>query len=110
MTVYGGIQDLHVEGTFDKNGVFSVDGHALWDINDYDLTVELAKPESPATLKPATPSFAIWYDGNGGFFPHERCLFFNPPYLEMHIDRGDAWIELGLRAPNWPEITIRYRP
>ena len=29
--VYGGIQDLHFEGTFDKNGVFSVDGHALWD-------------------------------------------------------------------------------
>ena len=26
----------------------------------------------------------------------------------MHVDRGDAWIELGLRAPNWPEITIRY--
>jgi hypothetical protein len=26
----------------------------------------------------------------------------------MHIDRGDAWVELGLRAPNWPEITIRY--
>ena len=42
--VYGGIQDLHFEGTFDKNGVFSVDGHALWDFNDYDLTVELAKP------------------------------------------------------------------
>src|SRR5215467_10119564 len=26
---YGGIQGLHFEGTFDKNGVFSVDGHAL---------------------------------------------------------------------------------
>ena len=26
----------------------------------------------------------------------------------MHIDRGDAWIELGLRVPDWPEITIRY--
>src|SRR5436305_15351217 len=26
----------------------------------------------------------------------------------MHVERGDAWIELGLRAPNWPEITIRY--
>jgi hypothetical protein len=26
----------------------------------------------------------------------------------MHVDRGDAWIELGLRAPEWPEITIRY--
>ncbi len=31
-----------------------------------------------------------------------------PPYPEMHVDRGDAWIELGLRAPDWPEITIRY--
>ena len=34
--------------------------------------------------------------------------FSTPAYPEMHIDRGDAWIELGLRAPNWPEITIRY--
>src|SRR5439155_23076613 len=34
--VYGGIQGLHLEGTFDKNGLFSVDGHALWDFNDYD--------------------------------------------------------------------------
>ena len=26
----------------------------------------------------------------------------------MHIDRGDAWVEVGLRVPDWPEITIRY--
>ena len=26
----------------------------------------------------------------------------------MHIDRGEAWVELGLRVPDWPEITIRY--
>jgi hypothetical protein len=26
----------------------------------------------------------------------------------MHIDRGDAWVELGLRIPDWPEITLRY--
>jgi hypothetical protein len=104
--VYGGIQDLHFEGTFDKNGVFSVDGHALWDINDYDLTVELAKPNF-GYIKAGYTEFRDWYDGNAGFFPHND-VFFNPPYPEMHIDRGDAWIELGLRAPNWPEITIRY--
>src|SRR5580765_1622204 len=28
---YGGIQDVHFDGTFDKNGVVAVDGHALWD-------------------------------------------------------------------------------
>ena len=104
--VYGGIQDLHFEGTFDKNGVFSVDGHALWDFNDYDITVQLAKPNL-GYIKAGYTEFRSWYDGNGGFFPHND-VFFDPAYPEMHIDRGDAWIELGLRAPNWPEITIRY--
>src|SRR5438093_11837963 len=42
--VYGGIQDLHFEGTVGKNALFSIDGHALWDFNDYDITVQLAKP------------------------------------------------------------------
>jgi hypothetical protein len=103
---YGGIQDLHFEGTFDKNGVFSVDGHALWDFNDYDITVQLSKPNL-GYIKAGYTEFRTWYDGNAGFFPHND-VFFNPPYPEMHIDRGDAWVELGLRVPNWPEITIRY--
>jgi hypothetical protein len=104
--VYGGIQDLHFEGTFDKNGVFSVDGHALWDFNDYDITVQLAKPNL-GYIKAGYQEFRSWYDGNGGFFPHND-VFFDPAYPEMHIDRGDAWVELGLRAPDWPEITVRY--
>jgi hypothetical protein len=104
--VYGGIQDLHVEGTVGKNALFSIDGHALWDFNDYDITVQLAKPNL-GYIKAGYTEFRSWYDGNAGFFPHND-VFFEPLYPEMHVDRGDAWIELGLRAPNWPEITIRY--
>jgi len=103
---YGGIQDLHVEGTVGKNGTLSVDGHALWDFNDYDIHMQLALPNL-GYIKAGFTEFRSWYDGNGGFFPHND-VFFNPPYPEMYVDRGDAWIELGLRAPNWPEITIRY--
>jgi hypothetical protein len=104
--VYGGIQDLHLEGTVGKKGLFSVDGHALWDFNDYDITVQLALPNL-GYIKAGYQEFRSWYDGNAGFFPHND-IFFEPPYPEMHVDRGDAWVELGLRAPNWPEITIRY--
>jgi hypothetical protein len=104
--VYGGIQDLHFEQTFDKDGLFSIDGHALWDFNDYDITVQLSKPKL-GYIKAGFTEFRSWYDGNGGFFPHND-VFFSPPYPEMHIDRGDVWVELGLRVPNWPEITIRY--
>jgi len=103
---YGGIKDLHFEGTFDKNGLFSIDGHALWDFNDYDVKVQLAKPNL-GYIKAGYTEFRTWYDGNAGFFPHND-VFFEPPYPEMHVDRGDAWIELGLRAKDWPEITIRY--
>src|SRR5246127_2899770 len=105
-TAYGGIQGLHFEQTFDKDALFSIDGHAIWDTNDYDITVQLSKPKL-GYIKAGFTEFRSWYDGNGGFFPHND-VFFSPPFPEMHIDRGDAWVELGLRVPNWPEITIRY--
>jgi hypothetical protein len=104
---YGGIQGLHFEGPLGKDGLFSVDGHALWDFNDYDITVQLSKPKL-GYIKAGFSEFRSWYDGNGGFFPHDGGTFFPPAFPEMHIDRGDAWVELGLRVPNWPEITIRY--
>jgi hypothetical protein len=103
---YGGIRDLHYEQTLGKNATLTVDGHAIWDTNDYDITVQLSQPKL-GYIKAGFTEFRSWYDGNGGFFPHND-VFFPPPYPEMHIDRGDAWVELGLRVPNWPEITIRY--
>ncbi len=90
----------------DKDALFSIDGHAIWDTNDYDITVQLSKPKL-GYIKAGFSEFRSWYDGNGGFFPHND-VFFSPPVPEMHIDRGDVWVELGLRAPDWPEITIRY--
>jgi hypothetical protein len=105
-TAYGGIQDLHFEGPLGKDGLFSVDGHAIWDTNDYDIQVQLSKPKL-GYIKAGFTEFRSWYDGNGGFFPHDD-VFFPPTFPEMHIDRGEAWIELGLRAPDWPEITIHY--
>jgi hypothetical protein len=104
--VFGGIQDMHYEQTVGKNAQLTVDGHAIWDNNDYDITVQLSQPKL-GYIKAGFTEFRSWYDGNGGFFPHND-VFFEPPFPEMHIDRGDAWIELGLRVPDWPEITIRY--
>jgi hypothetical protein len=104
--VFGGIQDLHYEQTVAKDGLLSIDGHAIWDNNDYDVKLELSKPKV-GYIKAGFTEFRSWYDGNGEFFPHGD-VFFSPPFPEMHIDRGEAWVELGLRLPDWPEITIRY--
>lgn len=104
--VYGGIQDLHFEQGLPNDVQLTVDGHAIWDINDYNLRVDLSKAKV-GYLRFGYDEFRSWYDGNGGFFPHHD-VFFPPPIPEMHIDRGAAWVELGLRVPDWPEITLHY--
>ena len=105
--VYGGIQDLHYEHGVGKDATLTVDGHALWDINDYDVKLQLVQPKL-GYIKAGYTEFRSWYDGNGGFIPAHGGTWFPPFFPEMHIDRGDAWVELGLRVPDWPEITLHY--
>ena len=104
--VFGGIHDLHLEQTFDKNGQFTMDGHAIFDTGDYNLTLSLSKPDL-GYIKAGYDQFRSYYDGNGGFFPVDGA-FLPPPIPEMYITRGMAWFEMGLQLPDWPEIIIRY--
>ena len=104
--VFGGIHDLHYEQTVGKNGQFSIDGHAIVDTGDYDLTLSLSKPDL-GYIKGGYNQFRSYYDGNGGFFPINGA-FFPPPIPEMYVTRGEAWFEMGLQLPDWPEIIIRY--
>ena len=104
--IFGGIEDLHFEQTIGKKAQFSVDAHAIFDNNDYDVKLELSQPDI-GYIRAGYTEFRSWYDGNGGYFP-VNGQFFPPPFPEMHIDRGEAWVELGLRLPDWPEITVRY--
>ena len=104
--VFGGIQDLHYEHAIGSDAQLVLDGHAIFDTNDYKLQLTLSKQEL-GYIQFGYDEFRSWYDGNGGFFP-PNGQFFNPPFPEMHIDRGDFWVELGLRMPELPEITLRY--
>ncbi len=104
--VFGGIEDMHWEQSIGK-ATLSVDGHAIFDNDDYDVKVELSQP-GLGYIRGGYTEFRSWYDGNGGFVPHGPGTFFPPPNQELSLDRGEAWVELGLRAPNWPEITIHY--
>ncbi len=104
--VYGGITDLHFEETIGKDVQMTLDGHAIFDTNDYGLRFNISKTKL-GYIEVGYDEFRTWYDGNGGFFP-PNGQFFSPRFPEMHIDRGDFWVELGLRVPDLPAITIRY--
>ena len=104
--LFGGIEDLHYEHTLGSDTQLVLDGHAIFDSNDYKLRLNLSKQEL-GYVELGYEQFRSWYDGNGGFFP-PNGQFFTPPFPEMHIDRGAAWFELGLRIPDFPEVTLRY--
>src|SRR3954468_19179199 len=42
--VFGGISDLHYEKTMDK-GTLTIDGHALVELHDYDVTVNFTQTD-----------------------------------------------------------------
>jgi hypothetical protein len=104
--VFGGIEDLHYEQAVGKKGQLSIDGHAIFDNHDYDVRVELSQP-GLGYIRGGYSEFRSWYDGNGGFFP-VNGQFFSPLHPEDTLDRGEAWVELGLRMPKLPEITVHY--
>src|SRR3954466_7218619 len=100
--IFGGIQDLHFEQSIGK-GTLTIDGRAIFDNHDYDVKVDLSFP-NVGYIRAGYTEFRSWYDGNGGYFPGNG-LRFPPLHPEDALDRGEAWIELGLRIPKWPEIT-----
>ena len=103
--VYGGISDMHYEKEMGK-GTLTIDGHALFEAHDFDVKIDFTQP-GVGYVRGGWTEFRSWYDGNGGFFPGTG-LWIPPRNAEDDLDRGEAWIELGLRMPKLPEITFHY--
>ena len=104
---YGGVQDFHWQQFVGKTGMFTADGHAMFDNDDYSVRLELSDPDK-GYVRAGFTQFRTWYDGNGGFFP-QNGQSFAPLYgNELYIDRGSLWIEAGLTLPDKPSFALRY--
>ncbi len=105
--VFGGLEDLHYQKFVGKQGLFTMDGHALAANDDYALRLELSDPDK-GFLRAGFTQYRTWYDGTAGFFPTTgqsiAPLFGN----ELYIDRGSIWAEAGLTLPDKPVFTIRF--
>src|SRR5262249_15491889 len=59
--VYGGITDLHFEETIGKDVQMTLDGHAIFDTNDYGLRFNLSKNKL-GYIEVGYDEFRSWYD------------------------------------------------
>ncbi|MFZ1221238.1 MAG: hypothetical protein WAO00_18255 [Chthoniobacterales bacterium] len=103
--IFGGIEDLHYEREIGK-ATFVIDARAIFDNHDYNVKLDYTMP-GVGYIRGGYTEFRSWYDGNGGFVPNNG-LWFPPAHPEDALDRGEAWIELALRMPKLPEITLHY--
>lgn len=103
---FGGIEDLHVQGSIDKKTSAQMDGRVLFDNSDYKIKLEVVR-EGLGFIRGGFSETRYWYDGSGGFFPQTGAWL---DYYDgrLSLDRGEVWVETGLTLKKWPVITFKY--
>ncbi len=64
---FGGISDLHLQQDVAKKTTLTLDGHALFNQNDYKLSFDLRR-EDFGYVRVDVSDYRTWYNGAGGFF------------------------------------------
>ena len=104
---YGGISSLHYSKAINDSTTVTLDGHALPGLEDYEFNLNLTKNDV-GYIKTGYKQFRTWYDGSGGFLQGAQMA--TPAWGdELSIDRGQFYVEAGLRMDKLPEITLSYK-
>ena len=104
--VFGGISDLHIQQEVAKKTTLTLDGHALFDQNDYKVILGLSREEL-GYVKFTASDFRTWYNGAGGYYPPTR-LQYNLPNDALSVDRGEISVEAGLTLKDMPQAVFKY--
>lgn len=103
---FGGIENLYMEWLYGEDVSIKLEGRGIVDANDYLAKIRIDKPEK-GYVSAGYREFRTWYDGTGGYFP-QNSLIFSIFDENLELDRGEAWFEAGVRAPDAPQLTFRY--
>jgi hypothetical protein len=101
-----GIEDLHYTKDFGKDKTVTFDGRALTGSEDYLAKFNVTKNDF-GSFEIGYKRFRTFYDGIGGFFPiNDTWRALNPE--DLHVDRGEFWVEAKWNVPDQPILTLRY--
>ena len=103
---FGGIEDLHIQGTAFTNTTLTLDGHSIFDQHDYDLKLRLERQDKWYFLL-HFDNFRTWFGDIGGFYPPTGTLY-QGSGSALGLDRGEFSFEAGLTPKKWPAISFSY--
>jgi hypothetical protein len=103
---FGGISDLHLQKDVTKGTTLTLDGHSLFDQNDYKFILGLQR-EDFGYVRFNITDFRTWYNGAGGFYPPTGTQY-RLPNDELSLDRGNILFEAGLTPKDLPQVVFKY--
>ncbi len=103
---FGGIEDLHLQGSPFTNTTLTLDGHSIFDDHDYQLSLKLAHPDL-WFLRFNFENFRTWYNDAAGFYP-PTGMEYSGSSSALALDRGEFSLEAGLTPENLPALTFKY--
>lgn len=104
--VFGGIEDFHYQRDLGKDVIFQMDGRAIFDNEDYKLSLEVDKWDL-GYLKFNYEQYRTWYNGDGGYYPPTDAWY--PLGDEaLGLDRGELSFEAGLTLDDVPNVVFKY--
>jgi hypothetical protein len=101
-----GIEALHLNRDLGNDTTMVIDGHALFNTEDYLGKLNLTKTDV-GSFEVGLKTFRTFYDGIGGFFPiNNHWSALNPQ--DLHVDRGEFWAKAIIKRPNMPEFEFSF--
>jgi hypothetical protein len=107
---FGGISDLHLQKDVAKGTTLTLDGHSLFDQNDYKFILGLQREEF-GYVRVNVSDFRTWYNGAGGFLSPPTVPTAKQYQLsndELSLDRGQISVEAGLTPKDLPQVVFKY--
>lgn len=103
---YGGVEDLLYYKYLNDETLLTLRGRALAGNNDWLFDLNITK-EGFGYVKFGYKEFRVWFDGTGGYHPANRLnirLFDE----DLHLDRGNLWLEAGYVPEDKLNFVFRY--
>src|SRR5436190_16763759 len=105
-SAFGGIEDFHYQANLDKITILSIDGRALFDNDDYKLSLNVER-EKIGYVRFSYSEFRTWYNGDGGYYPPSDN-YYSLTEDPLALDRGQITFEGGLTLAKAPKINFKY--
>lgn len=102
----GGVEHFTLEKFMGNGMSIRGEGRIIVPEEDYELRLNITKADA-WFIQGGYSRYRKYFDGTGGFFkPFGKSLY--ELDNDMHLDIGNASVEVGLTLPQWPRIVLGY--